>query len=233
MRLFTIVFSVIVIGMLISPIHAQDYRVITVGFRELQLAPEDMAALSNSIDAFRVEPALQQLIQDNDSMFWEELGDFDESLEQNTSLSTYAIVRINESGFFQTIVALDDATHELEWIKPLSPSFTQNYSRAVQTATDFFANDGHYWGLSEEIVIVPGTNHGLDSKAAWLFRFYLVGESERWTLLIDTNGVLQDFQFEDIPCQTCINYTGLVIIGLSSSIIIMVLAGLLWRKKHR
>ncbi len=222
-----------ILGLLILPVYAQDRRVVRIGYRELQLAPEDMSALSDSIEAFRTNPELQQLIQDNDSLFWEKLGGFDESFESNISVSTYAIVRINETGFFQTVVALNSETDNLEWVRTLDQSFTLNYSLAVRTATDFFVDDGHYWGVCEEIVVVPGTNYGLDSKAVWLFRFYLIGESERWTLLIDTNGFLQDYLFEDVPCQTCTDYTVLVIIGLSFSIVVLVLVGSHWRKKHR
>ncbi len=210
--------------------QAQSYTVVTVDYRELQLVPEDMSELRN-IQSFQTESALVNLLEDNDTVFWEAIGSYDASLELNSALSSYAIVQINQSGFFQTIVALNAQSMALEWYEPIDSTLTQNYTLAIKTATDFFADDGHYWGLSEEIVVVPGSLVGLDIDVIWLFEFYLVGETERWTLMIDTNGILQDYQFRDIPCQDCVNYTPLVIIALSSSILVVALAGFIVRKR--
>ncbi len=215
----------------LMPVNAQSYSVVTVDFRELQLVPEDMHELS-SIDAFQSEEELAALLEDDDTMFWEVIGSYDASFASNSSLSSYAIVQVNQSGFYQTIVALNAQTMDLEWYEFVDSNFTENYTLAVTTATDFFADDGHYWGLSEEIVLVPGEYVGLDFSAIWLFKFYLVGETERWTLMIDTNGFLQNYLFSDIPCQDCTNYTPLVIVAFSASIILVVMVGYIIRKRN-
>ncbi|MFW9931491.1 MAG: hypothetical protein ACFFDR_02460 [Candidatus Thorarchaeota archaeon] len=209
----------------ILPTQAQPYPVVTVDYRELQLVPEDFSILSESVEAFRTDDLLISLLQENDTLFWEEIGSYDASLMFNVSLASYAIVQLNSTGFYQTIVALNSETLEVEWLDIIASTISANYSLAVRTATDFFADDGHYWGLCEEILLVPGSHVGLDIDAIWLFEFYLVGETERWTLMIDTDGVLQDFQFIDVPCQECVDYTPLVILAFSSSIIIVVLVG--------
>ncbi|MFW9907007.1 MAG: hypothetical protein ACFFEF_00410, partial [Candidatus Thorarchaeota archaeon] len=49
-------------------------------------------------------------------------------------------------------------------------------------------------------------------------RFYLVGETERWTLRIDTAGSIIDFDFEDVPCQNCVDYTLFIVAGLAGAI---------------
>ena len=214
----------------LPPVNAQTYSVVTVDYRELQLVPEDISELSN-MEVFQTEVQLSSLLGDNDTMFWEPIGSYDASFTLNSSISSYAIVQVNQTGFYQTIVALDSQTMELEWYKLVNSSFCDNYTLAVRTATDFFADDGHYWGLSEEIVLVPGEYVGLGFKAIWIFKFYLVGETERWTLMIDTDGVLQNYQFQDVPCQNCTDYTPFVILASSSSVVVLVLAGYILKKR--
>ncbi len=221
------------VPMIIPCVSAQDVTVVTVGYRELQLVSEDTSNLTRTVNAFDVEPALVNLLEDNQTFFWQQLGGFNENLTQDPSLSSYAIVQMNQSGFYEKIVALNSETGNLEWIRPLQGQFTENYSLVVQAATDFFANDGHYWGLSERIVVVPGVDVGINSAAVWIFKFHLVAESERWTLYIDTDGVIQGSSSQEIPCQSCNDNTVLVVLSLSTSVVIVVLAGVYLKKRLR
>ncbi len=217
--------------MIAIPVDAQDYPVVTVDFRELQLVPEDTTPLKNSVAAFRTEDSLISLLESNNTVFWEHLGAFDASFEPDSSIDSYAIVQMNESGFYETIVALDATTGDLVWARLVDTNLSANFTLAVTTATDYFSNDGHYWGLSEEIVLVPGANVGLDVVAAWVFKFYLVGETERWTLFVNTDGGIETFEFTDIPCQSCNNNTILVIAGLSGAIVLLVSFGLYMKRR--
>ncbi len=227
------VIFLLLVPMIIPCVSAQGVTVVTVDYRELQLVPEDSSNLTRTVNAFNVEPALVDLLDDNQTFFWQHLGGFNENFTQDPSLSSYAIVQMNQSGFYQKIVALNSETGNLEWIRPLQGHFIENYSLVVRTATDFFANDGHYWGLCERIVVVPGANVGVNSEAVWVFKFHLVAESERWTLYIDTDGVIQSYSSQEIPCQSCNNNTVLVVLGLSTSVVIVVLAGAYLRKRLR
>lgn len=227
------VIFLLLVPMIIPCVSAQDVTVVTVGYRELQLVPEDTSNLTRTVNAFDVEPALVSLLKDNQTFFWQQLGGFNENLTQDPSLSSYAIVQMNQSGFYEKIVALNSETGNLEWIRPLQGQITENYSLVVQAATDFFANDGHYWGLSERIVVVPGMDVGINSAALWIFKFHLVAESERWTLYIDTDGVIQGSSSQEIPCQSCNNNSVLVVLALSTSVVVVVLAGTYLRKRLR
>ena len=222
MRILSIIVLVLLPMLLIPPVQAQDTPVVTVDFRELRFSPEDTAPLVISHDAFRTDATLSSMLDGNITLFWEDLGGFDSNLGIDSDVSSYALVSINDTGFFQTIVALDVADNSLEWIQPLNTSLSANYSIAVRTATDFFADDGHYWGLCEELILLPGSSVGQSVVAVWRFKFYLVGETERWTLLIDTDGNMLSFDFEDVPCQNCIDYTPFVIVGFTSAIVFVI-----------
>jgi hypothetical protein len=227
------VMFLLLIPMIIPCVSAQDVTVVTVDYRELQLVPEDTSNLTRTVNAFNVEPALVDLLEDNQTIFWQPLGGFNENFTQAPSLSSYAIVQVNQSGFYQKIVALNSESGNLEWIRPLQNQFVENYSLVIRAATDFFANDGHYWGLCERIVVVPGVSVGVNSEAVWIFKFHLVAESERWTLYIDTDGVIQDSSSQEIPCQSCNNNTVLAVLGLSTSVVAVVLVGAYLRKRLR
>lgn len=232
MRTLSIFVLVLLSMLLISPVQAQDTPVVTVDFRELRFSPEDTTPLTISHDIFQTDATLSSLLDDNVTLFWEDLGGFDSNLGIDPNVSSYALVSINDTGFFQTIVALDTEENSLKWIKPLNTSLSANYSIAVRTATDFFADDGHYWGLCEELILLPGSSVGHSVDAVWRFKFYLVGETERWTLLIDTDGNMLSFDFEDVPCQDCIDYTPFVIVGFTSAIVFVIVVAVYLKNRR-
>jgi hypothetical protein len=88
-----------------------------------------------------------------------------------------------------------------------------NFSVVVESATDFFADDEHYWGLCEEIMVVPGTLVSQSETHVWRFKFHLVAEGERWVLLLSTSGELLHSVVENIPCQECTDWTTIIIIS--------------------
>ncbi|MDF1539252.1 MAG: hypothetical protein P1Q69_10165 [Candidatus Thorarchaeota archaeon] len=212
---------------------AQDgYPVFLIDFREVRFSPEEKTSLQNSYTAFRTEPSLITLLDGNNTLFWEHLAGFDSNLDENFSLKSFGLVTVNETGFYQTIVALNAENGNLEWMRRLNETYSANFTAAILTATDFFADAGHYWGVCEEVMIVPGSSVGLSQHAVWNFKFYLVGETERWSLQIDTDGTLLAFQFQDIPCQDCIDYTPLVIIGFASAIVIVFVVGMIVKNRR-
>jgi hypothetical protein len=192
-----------------------EYPVVVVEYRELRLVPEDFTALTSIATPFSNEPELVELL--DTALFWEPLGSRNGDFTENESLSTYGIVAINETGFYETLVGLSMNNQSLEWAIPLNSSIAGNFSKVVITATDFFANDDLYWGLCEEIVVIPGILVGHEFNAIWRLNFHLVAESEQWTLLIDTSGNLIDTLFVTIPCPLC-PYGPLVIILTSIAI---------------
>lgn len=194
-----------------------EYPILVVDYRELRIVPEDNTALTTLAPPFSNEPRLIELLNDNTTYFWEPLGSINSDFTENLSLSTYAIVRINDTGFYETIVGLTSNNQSLLWVTTLNESISAKFSKVILTATDFFANDDIYWGLSEEIVVIPGVLVGLDFKALWRLTFHLIAESEWWTILIDTSGNLIDTSFVTIPCPLC-PYYPFVIIGVSIAI---------------
>lgn len=225
---FLLMFSFI-----IPVVSAQDeYPVVIIDYREIRFSPEETISLQNTYAAFRTEPSLVTLLDGNNTLFWEYLAGYDSNLLADSSLQSFGIVTVNESGFFQTIVALDAESGDLVWLRSLNETYSTNFTRAVRTATDFFADDGHYWGICEEVMIVPGSAVGLSQNAVWNFKFYLAGETERWTLQIDTAGNLLTFQFQDVPCQDCIDYTPIVIIGFASAIVLVFVVAMLVRNRR-
>ncbi len=223
----------LVVSIVIPTVSAQDgYPVFVIDFREVRFSPEDKTSLQNSFAIFRTEPSLTTLLDGNNTLFWEHLGGFDENLNEDSSLNSFGLSKVNESGFYQTIVALNAESGDLEWVRELNETLSENFTAAIRTATNFFADDGHYWGVCEEVMIVPGSSVELSQRAIWNFKFYLVGETERWSLQIDTDGNLLAFQFQDIPCQDCTDYTPLVIIGFASAIVLVFVAGLLVKNRR-
>lgn len=210
-----------------------DYPVVVIDFREIRFAPEEKTSLQNAYIPFRTDTTLLSLLEGNNTLFWEHLGGYDFNLNENTSLKSFALVTVNESGFYQTIVALDASTENLEWIHRLNETYSANFEVAIRTATDFFADDGHYWGICESAMIVPGSSVALSQAAVWNFQFYLVGETERWTLQIDIDGNLITYQFQDVPCQDCIDYTPLVIVGIAAVPVLAVLIARALKNRNR
>jgi hypothetical protein len=200
-------------------VYAQEssYPTIVVDYREIRIVPDDFTSLYSSAPPFSNEPALAEILSFNNTWFWEPLGPINADFSQNFSLSTYAIVVINETGFYETLVGLSANNQSLKWVAPLNSSMLTNFSKVIHTATDFFAKDSIYWGLCEEIVVIPGFLAGFDFDVLWRLDFHLVAESERWSILIDMSGNIIDSSFITIPCAIC-PYTPLVIVAVSIAI---------------
>jgi len=217
------------------PVAAQDsdYPVVVVDYRELRLVPEDLTALTAISPQFTNNHALSDLLADNDTLFWEPLGGSDRDLSTNSSVSSFAVIQINETGFYETIIGLRPDNQTLEWVAFLNSSVSANFSTIVVAATDFFAEDGRYWGLCEEIVVLPGHLVGFDVDYVWRLIFHLVAESERWALLLESSGFILDTQYSQIPCQTCYDYS-LFIAGAAivTAIVVFALA-VTWTRRHQ
>jgi len=214
------------------PVSAQstDYPVITVGYRELRLSPEDLFQLTVSVPLFASEPTLTSIVSDNDTVFWEALGPTGQGLTLNESVSTFALVQMNHTGFFQFLAGLTPDNITLQWAVYLNDSITGNFSTVVTAATDFFAEDGHYWGLCEELVVLPGSLVGQSINIVWRARFHLVAESEEWTLLLDSSGGILDTYSEKLPCKACADYTVPVVVGVS--VAVLAILSLLYLKRR-
>ncbi|MHA1484417.1 MAG: hypothetical protein ACTSPR_03750 [Candidatus Thorarchaeota archaeon] len=217
------------------PVAAQDsdYPIVVVNYRELRLAPEDLTALTAISPQFTSNQALSMLLTDNDTLFWEPLGGSDRNLSANSSVSSFAVVQINETGFYETIIGFSPDNQTLEWVVSLNSSVSANFSTIVVAATDFFVNDGRYWGFCEEIVVLPGHLVGLDVDYVWRLIFRLVAESERWTFFIESLGQILDTQYSQLPCQTCYDYS-LLIAGAAivTAVVIFALA-IVWARRHQ
>jgi len=217
------------------PVAAQDsaYHIIVVNYRELRLVPEDLTSLTAINPQFTDNHVLSELLADNDTLFWEPLGGSDRNFSANSSVSSFAVVQINETGFYETIIGLSPDNQTLEWVAFLNSSVSANFSTIVIAATDFFVDDGRYWGLCEEIVVLPGHFVGLDVDHVWRLIFHLVAESEMWTLFIESSGQILDTQHSQLPCQTCYDYS-LLIAGAAIVIAVVVFAlAIVWTRQHQ
>ncbi|MHA1928152.1 MAG: hypothetical protein ACTSV2_06200 [Candidatus Thorarchaeota archaeon] len=211
----TISFAIAVIVLLLAvPVHAQDDVVIVnVGFRELQIVPERTDGLVTQDTPFSSDPVLVELVTDNDTIFWEGIGQYNAAFTVDTTSSTFSFVQINETGFYQTNIGLSTDNISLQWLSQLDSAITSNFSTVVENATDFFANDNHYWGLCEEIVVLPGSLVNLAETYVWRFLFRLVAEGEHWTLLLNSSGELLSSSVVNIPCQSCTDWTSIIALG--------------------
>jgi len=228
-----IVIAAALVLLIALPVTAQgsDYPVIVVNYRELRLAPEDLTALTAISPQIASNQALSKLLADNDTLFWEPLGGSDRNLSANSSVSSFAVVQINETGFYETIIGFSPDNQTLEWVVSLNSSVSANFSTIVIAATDFFVDDGRYWGLCEEIVVLPGHLVGFDVDYVWRLAFHLTAESERWTLLLESSGFILDTQYSQIPCQTCYDYS-LLIAGASIVTAVVVFALIIMRTRR-
>ena len=156
--------------------------VVVINYRELRLAPEDLTALIAISPQFTSNQALSELLSDNDTLFWEPLGGSDRDLSPNSSVSSFAVVQINETGFYETIIGFSPDNQTLEWVTFLNSSVSANFSTIVIAATGFFVDDGRYWGFCEEIVVLPGHLVELNVNYVRKLAFHLRAESERWTV---------------------------------------------------
>jgi len=221
--------------LLAVPVAAQDsgYPVVVVNYRELRLVPEDFTALTAISSQFTSNHALSELLSDNDTLFWEPLGGSDRNLSVNSSVSSFAVVQINETGFYETIVGLGPDNQTLEWVTFLNSSVSANFSIIAIAATDFFVDDGRYWGFCEEIVVLPGHLVGLDVDYVWRLTFHLVAESERWALLLESSGLILDTQHSQIPCQTCYDYSLLFAGAAIVTAIVVFALVIMWTRRHQ
>jgi hypothetical protein len=222
--------SAILVCSLVTDSSAQStYPVINVGYKEIRLVPEDFGLLVEEAPVFGTNPVLSTLLEQNSTMFWEALGQFGSDLGVNSSAYSYSVVQINDTGIFITVVGLGSGLQSVEWIDALSPTITENYSLIVDKATDFFNDDGHYWGLCEEIMVLPGGLVERTEAVVWRLVFHLVAEGERWTLLYSTNGVHLDTLSIPVPCQSC-DYSPYVILGVSGTISAIIVIGVLRKR---
>ncbi|TFF68643.1 hypothetical protein EU520_00015 [Candidatus Thorarchaeota archaeon] len=209
--------------------QSTGYPKVVVDSREITLVPEDTSTLLSSTPIFDSDATLSSLLDSDDTLFWEAIGSYDSALEPTSGVSAFGIVQINESGFFQQVVGLSEGNDSLLWVSELDYPGTTNFSIVGSSAVDFFVDDGRYWGLCEEIVILPGSLVGENHEIVWRFRFHLVAESERWVLLLDSTGSILRAQSEALPCPTCCQYTDLLVIVLAS-IAVASLGILIWAK---
>ncbi|MGY5875422.1 MAG: hypothetical protein RTU30_06730 [Candidatus Thorarchaeota archaeon] len=199
-----------------------DYPVVYVDFVELRLVPEDITDLVSSIPLFTTDPTLALLLTENDTLFWEGLGQTGMDLSQNDSVSTIAIIQLNESGFFQTLVGLSLDNDSVLWTQVLDIPATGNFSVVTNDTVQFFVDQDKYWGLCEEIVLLPAHLNPHDVDIVWRFTFHLVEDSERWVLYVDTAGQVVDSHVTTIPCESCSLCPLPIIVGISVSIVIVV-----------
>lgn len=197
----------LLLAILIPSVHvvaqAENYPTVNIGFVELQLDPSDFSPLTANYAPFRENEKIVAILAHNSTMFWTALGPVDENLELNHSVSTFAIVQINNTGFYETLIALTTDNQTLEWTSPLGSETITNFSIIAQAATSFFSDDGHYWGLCEEFIVLPGSAVGQSLNHVWRMTFHLVAEGERWMLILDNNGNILTTQAWAIPCLSC------------------------------
>ncbi len=205
----------------------ENLPVITVNYRELKLVPEDIAPLVNKYEIFNNESSLKRIIHNNSTLFWEALGPIDSNLTHSTSLSTFAIVHINQSGFYQYLAMLTADNKSLVQLAIFQPDNENEFTSIIESATDFFARNDHYWGLCEEIVVIPGSMANMNTTYLWRLRFHLVAEGERWTLLLNSTASIVSKYSEAIPCQSCsdpfpviLGSSLLIAIGLAVTLIL-------------
>ncbi len=207
--------------------QAETYPTVNIGYIELQLEPSDFSPLTTSFAPFRENEEIVTILAHNSTMFWTALGPVGENLEVNHSVSAFAIVQINNTGFYETLIALTTDNQTLEWVSPLSSETIANFSIVAEAATSFFSDDGHYWGLCEEFIVLPGSAMGQSLNHVWRLTFHLVAEGERWMLILDDNGNILTTQAWDIPCQSCpdplpmLLGTSLVIAGSLAVLIVL------------
>ncbi|UCE09868.1 MAG: hypothetical protein JSW61_12990 [Candidatus Thorarchaeota archaeon] len=221
------ILTALLICSLVTYSSAQStYPVINIDYKEIRLVPENFSHLITEAPAFGTDSSLTVLLGQNSTVFWEALGQFGPDLEANFTANSYSVVQLNDTGIFISVIGLDVSRQSVEWIHSLPQSAVENYSLILNDATDFFSDDGHYWGLCEEIVLVPGSLVDRTEEIVWRLIFYLVAESERWTLLYSANGMRLDTLSTPVPCQTC-DYSLYLILGVSGAITAIVFIGYL------
>jgi hypothetical protein len=206
-----------------------NYPRLVVDHREITLVPEDTDSLLQQTSVFADDTKLASLLKSNDTLFWEALGPLNSSLQQDDSVSSFAIVQINSSGFHEYLVGLSSDNQSLLWMTELSSGVSADFSEVAVSAVDYFADDGRYWGLCEEILVLPGSCVGMSEPVVWRFQFHLVAESERWVLLLDSAGTILETDSEALPCETCCQGRDVAMI-LIASVSVASVGLLIWAK---
>lgn len=209
-----------------------DFPTITVNYRELRLVPDDFDGLKDKHSIFTSEPSLEMIVNSNSTLFWQDIGPFDSNFSLDMSFSTFAIVHINTSGFFQYLVMLSPDNRSLCQTNLFQPDNENEFAAIIETATDFFASNDHYWGLCEEIIVIPGSLENIDTRYLWRLTFHLVAEGERWTLLINSTASIVSMYSEVIPCQSCSNPLPVIVESSSLIVIGLVVVYVLFRKNE-
>ncbi|TFG12112.1 hypothetical protein EU537_10520 [Candidatus Thorarchaeota archaeon] len=230
LRKTTLVVSLI---LLVIPFYVagQETSSIIIDYREVQLVPDDFDSLQSFEPAFSTDPTLRGILDSNSTMFWTSLGQTGYELTENLSVRSYAICQVNASGFSQQIVGLSPEDGSLQWVESVPSELQANFSVAILEATEFFINDSRYWGLCEKIVLIPGSTAELEVGVVWKVSFYLVAETERWSLYLGVDGSILKVESSDIPCQSCIDYTPIIVVVLAS-IVAFPLGFFLFRNKE-
>ncbi|MGY5854806.1 MAG: hypothetical protein RTU92_14655 [Candidatus Thorarchaeota archaeon] len=220
-----VIILLLAVSLAVLPIiRAQDeYPVVYVDFVELRLVPEDITNLVSSIPLFTSDSELISLLGENDTLFWEALGQTGMDLSHNQSVSTIAIIQLNETGFFQTLVGLSSDNESALWKHVLDIPAVDNFSVVTNSTVQFFVDQDKYWGRCEEIVLLPAHLNPYDAELVWRFSFYLVEDSERWVLYVNPTGQVVDSQVNTIPCASCALCPIPIIVGISVVIVIVVL----------
>ena len=177
-----------------------------------------MLLLNESHPVFVSEAILVHLLSDNNTLFWEAIGHFGEIFDSNSSVSTFVLVQINNTGFNEFLVGLSLDNTTLRWVTGLNSSITADFGTIVQAATGFFMNRGHYWGLCEELIVLPGSLVGQSQDIVWRARFHQIAESERWTLLLDSSGHVLSTDFTSLPCSSCSDSSLIFVLVVSGGV---------------
>ncbi len=216
--------SFIMIGLFIlfpSVSGQSDYPTYVFNFIEIRVVPEDFSALQD-IPIFSTNEELSTLLEDEETVFWEELGPTDKDLSLNQTFNSFAIVQVNETGIHQSVVALSTDNETLLWVESLDANLTNTFLEALNSTIQFFEDANKYWGLCEEIMLLPGHFNDL-AAPFWRFAYHLIAESEKWILLVDLDGHLLHSALQDLPCQSCDLCYIPIILGVTGVLIISIL----------
>lgn len=198
---------------------AQDYATITIDSREISLVPEDPAPLLAAHPEILADSDAADIVQSNRTFFWEDVGPYGPDLSPNSSLSSVVLVQVDSGNISEYVVSLSASDGLVFSTQRLDSSSMGNLSAVVRSATDFFINDGLYWGLCEEMILLPGPFLQQGVERVWRLAFYLIGEGERWTLVLDTSGTILNEYASTVSCQSCSDLSVITAAALGVSVV--------------
>ena len=210
-----------------------NYQSYVFDFIELRVAPESSDILRSSIQLFTSEQKLVSILDDDDFLCWNSLGPYDLNFDFSDSISSFGMVLVNESGFYEFIAALTSDNLTLLWIEELPGISLDTFIIALNSSVQFFADQSKYWGVCEEIIILPGASIDLEPHRVWKFQYLLTEDSERWILYIDSEGQIIDSAVVEIPCQSCTLCTTVIILGISFSLVVIAVIILILRGRMK